>query len=86
MVDTSIRGADVETSPREVGRQRPRARHRGCDRGPHGHAYVLDLAAWYYDDELAAGGIWSVVLTPAAGFGALVALGPLFFLAGWFSV
>jgi hypothetical protein len=49
-------------------------------------AYVLDLAAWYYDDELAAAGVWSVPLTPVAGFGALFALGPLFFLAGWFSV
>ena len=49
-------------------------------------AYILDIAGWYYEDERSTSGVWSSVLTVPAGFGALFALGPLFFVAGWFSV
>jgi hypothetical protein len=48
-------------------------------------AYVLDIAGWYYDDERNASGVWSTVLSVPALLGALFALGPLFFLGGWFS-
>jgi fucose 4-O-acetylase-like acetyltransferase len=49
-------------------------------------AYVLDIAGWYYEDERSTSGVWSSVLIVPAAFGALFALGPLFFVAGWFSV
>jgi hypothetical protein len=48
-------------------------------------AYVIDLAGWYYDDELTTSAVWSAVLTVPAFFGAVFALGPLFLVAGWFS-
>ena len=87
MVETSTQGAGVETSRREMWVDNVRVFVIAGVIVVHtATAYVLDLAAWYYDDERAAGGVWSVVLTPVAGFGALFALGPLFFLAGWFSV
>jgi fucose 4-O-acetylase-like acetyltransferase len=49
-------------------------------------AYILDIAGWYYEDERSTSGVWSSVLIVPAAFGALFALGPLFFVAGWFSV
>jgi hypothetical protein len=87
MVDASTHGTDVEALSRERWVDNVRVLVIAGVIVVHtATAYVLDLAAWYYDDELAAEGAWSVVLTPVAGFGALFALGPLFFLAGWFSV
>jgi glucans biosynthesis protein C len=47
--------------------------------------YVIDLAGWYYDDERDVTSVWSAVLTVPAVLGALFLLGPLFFVAGWFS-
>jgi fucose 4-O-acetylase-like acetyltransferase len=49
-------------------------------------AYILDIAGWYYEDERSTSGVWSSVLIVPAAFGALFGLGPLFFVAGWFSV
>ena len=49
-------------------------------------AYILDIAGWYYDDERSTSGSWSSVRIVPAAFGALFALGPLFLIAGWFSV
>lgn len=46
--------------------------------------YVTDVADWYYD-ELTTSTLWSTVLAFPAVAGALFGLGPLFFLAGWFS-
>jgi surface polysaccharide O-acyltransferase-like enzyme len=87
MVDSLTQGVDVETTPRERWVDNVRVLVIAGVIVVHtATGYVSDLAGWYYDDERAAGGVWSVVLTPVAGFGALFALGPLFFLAGWFSV
>jgi glucans biosynthesis protein C len=47
--------------------------------------YVIDLAGWYYDDERDVSSVWSAVLMVPAVLGALFLLGPLFFVAGWFS-
>lgn len=47
--------------------------------------YVVDIP-WYYDDERAASGFWSVVLSFPVYAGGLFWLGPLFLVAGWFSV
>ena len=48
-------------------------------------AYVVDIP-WYYDDERATSGVWPLLLSPLVVMGALFALGPLFLVAGWFSV
>jgi fucose 4-O-acetylase-like acetyltransferase len=48
--------------------------------------YVVDIAGWYYDDELTTSDVWSAVLTVPVFFGGVFALGPLFLVAGWFSV
>jgi hypothetical protein len=48
-------------------------------------AYLVDIAGWYYDDELTTSEPWSTLVTIPAFFGAVFALGPLFLLAGWFS-
>jgi glucan biosynthesis protein C len=48
-------------------------------------AYVVDVP-WYYDDERATSGVWPVLLSFPVITGALFALGPLFLIAGWFSV
>jgi glucans biosynthesis protein C len=45
--------------------------------------YVVDIAGWYYDDELRASGPLTATLAGPAVFGALFALGPLFLLGGW---
>ena len=47
--------------------------------------YVVDIAGWYYDDELDASGPVALLLAFPAALGGLFALGPLFFVAGWFS-
>jgi hypothetical protein len=47
--------------------------------------YVVDIAGWYYDDELDASGPIALLLSFPAALGGLFALGPLFFVAGWFS-
>jgi glucans biosynthesis protein C len=47
--------------------------------------YVLDLAGWYYDDERDVSSVWSDVLMVPAVLAAVFLLGPLFFVAGWFS-
>ena len=47
--------------------------------------YVVDIAGWYYDDELDASGAFAMLLSFPAALGGLFALGPLFFVAGWFS-
>jgi surface polysaccharide O-acyltransferase-like enzyme len=87
MVVTSTQRASVGASPREKWVDNVRVLVIAGVIVVHtATGYVSDLAGWYYDDERVAGGVWSVVLTPVAGFGALFALGPLFLLAGWFSV
>lgn len=48
--------------------------------------YVVDIAGWYYDDERSTSDFWSTLVTIPAFFGAVFALGPLFVVAGWFSV
>jgi hypothetical protein len=48
--------------------------------------YVVDIAGWYYDDERTTSELWTTVLAGPAFLGAIFALGPLFFIAGWFSV
>ncbi|MGZ6878266.1 MAG: acyltransferase family protein [Nocardioidaceae bacterium] len=47
--------------------------------------YVVDIP-WYYDDERTTSGFWSVVLSFPVFAGGLFWLGPLFLVAGWFSV
>lgn len=47
-------------------------------------AYISDVADWYYD-ELTTSTFWSTLLVFPAVAGAMFGLGPLFFLAGWFS-
>jgi glucans biosynthesis protein C len=47
--------------------------------------YVLDLAGWYYDDERDVSSVWSTVLLVPGVLAAVFLLGPLFFVAGWFS-
>ena len=49
-------------------------------------AYVVDIAGWYYEDERTTSELWSTLLAIPAFFAALFALGPLFLIAGWFSV
>ncbi len=48
--------------------------------------YVADFAGWYYDDELDPSGPWSIGFTLPALLGGLFGLGPLFVVAGFFSV
>jgi hypothetical protein len=47
--------------------------------------YLSDIAHWPYE-ELTSSVLWGTVLTFPAAAGALFGLGPLFLLAGWFSV
>jgi peptidoglycan/LPS O-acetylase OafA/YrhL len=49
-------------------------------------AYVADFSDWYYDDELDATTVGSAAVGLPALLGAIFGLGPLFLLAGWFSV
>lgn len=48
-------------------------------------AYVVDFP-WYYDDERATSGVWTTLLSFPTVAGAIFWLGPLFLVAGWFSV
>lgn len=48
--------------------------------------YVTDFAGWYYDDEVEPDAILSLLLAGPALLGGIYGLGPLFLLAGWFSV
>ncbi len=48
-------------------------------------AYVVDIP-WYYDDERAPSGVWEVVIGLPTLFGGFFGLGPLFLVAGAFSV
>lgn len=47
--------------------------------------YLVDIP-WYYDDERVTSGFWSTVISIPVFAGGLFWLGPLFLLAGWFSV
>ena len=49
-------------------------------------AYVADFADWYYDDELHPTTAGFAVFAIPALLGGIFGLGPLFWLAGWFSV
>lgn len=49
-------------------------------------AYVTDFADWYYDDELHPTTTGFAVFAIPALLGGIFGLGPLFWLAGWFSV
>ena len=49
-------------------------------------AYLVGIADWYYQAERTTSGLWPVLLAGPALLGALFALGPLFLVAGWFSV
>jgi glucans biosynthesis protein C len=49
-------------------------------------AYVTDFADWYYDDELHPTTAGFAVFAVPALLGGIFGLGPLFWLAGWFSV
>lgn len=49
-------------------------------------AYLTDFADWYYDDELRATTFGFAVFAVPALLGGIFGLGPLFWLAGWFSV
>ncbi|MGB8382319.1 MAG: acyltransferase [Dermatophilaceae bacterium] len=49
-------------------------------------AYVTDFADWYYDDELHPTTWGFAVFAVPALLGGVFGLGPLFWLAGWFSV
>ena len=48
-------------------------------------AYVTDFADWYYDDELHPTTAGFAVFAIPALMGGIFGLGPLFWLAGWFS-
>ena len=48
-------------------------------------AYVTDIADWCYHDELDPTPVGFAVFAVPALFGAVFGLGPLFWLAGWFS-
>ena len=47
-------------------------------------AYVVDIP-WYYDDERAASGVWSVLIGLPTFLAGAFGLGPLFLVAGTFS-
>jgi glucans biosynthesis protein C len=49
-------------------------------------AYVADFAGFYYDDERVAVTVLSIAFALPALLGAIFGLGPLFVVAGWFSV
>ena len=49
-------------------------------------AYVTDFAGYYYDDERVTQGVVSLALALPALMGGIFGLGPLFVVAGWFSV
>jgi peptidoglycan/LPS O-acetylase OafA/YrhL len=49
-------------------------------------AYVTDFADWYYDDELHPTTAGFALFAVPALMGGIFGLGPLFWLAGWFSV
>ena len=49
-------------------------------------AYLTDFADWYYDDELHPTTVGFAVFAVPALLGGIFGLGPLFWLAGWFSV
>jgi len=48
-------------------------------------AYLAPISGWYYEERTSSG-VWLVLLSGPASIGALFALGPLFLVAGWFSV
>lgn len=49
-------------------------------------AYVTDFAGYYYDDERVTNDVVSIGLALPALMGGVFGLGPLFVVAGWFSV
>jgi glucan biosynthesis protein C len=49
-------------------------------------AYVTDFAGYYYDDERVTNSAVSIALALPALMGGIFGLGPLFVVAGWFSV
>lgn len=49
-------------------------------------AYVTDFAGYYYDDERVTSSVVSIVFALPALMGGIFGLGPLFVVAGWFSV
>ena len=48
--------------------------------------YVADFAGFYYDDELVSNTVASIAFALPALLGGIFGLGPLFVVAGWFSV
>ena len=48
--------------------------------------YVADFAGFYYDDERVANTVVSIAFALPALLGGIFGLGPLFVVAGWFSV
>lgn len=49
-------------------------------------AYVTDFAGYYYDDERVTNSVVSIAFALPALMGGIFGLGPLFLVAGWFSV
>jgi peptidoglycan/LPS O-acetylase OafA/YrhL len=49
-------------------------------------AYVTDFAGYYYDDERVTSSVVSIAIALPALMGGVFGLGPLFVVAGWFSV
>jgi peptidoglycan/LPS O-acetylase OafA/YrhL len=49
-------------------------------------AYVTDFAGYYYDDERVTSSVLSIAFALPALMGGIFGLGPLFVVAGWFSV
>lgn len=49
-------------------------------------AYVTDFAGYYYDDERVTNSALSIAIALPALMGGIFGLGPLFVVAGWFSV
>lgn len=49
-------------------------------------AYVTDFAGYYYDDERVTNSVVSIAFALPAMMGGIFGLGPLFVVAGWFSV
>ncbi|WP_404387104.1 acyltransferase [Humibacillus xanthopallidus] len=49
-------------------------------------AYVTDFAGYYYDDERVTNSVVSIAVALPALMGGVFGLGPLFVVAGWFSV
>jgi fucose 4-O-acetylase-like acetyltransferase len=48
--------------------------------------YVTDIVGWYYDDELEPSTLAAIAFALPILLGAIFGLGPLFLVAGWFSV